>query len=87
MAIRETFAGTGESKLVYIRAARAGDLFAEFAAAAEKDEADETPFAVNPDAILYTVHAADGSRLAVLDDRESAFAAARAHQLEPVSVH
>jgi len=42
---------------------------------------------INPDQILYAVHGADGERLAVMLDRETAFAAAAAHELEPVSVH
>jgi hypothetical protein len=42
---------------------------------------------IDPEAILYAVHGADGERLAVMMDRESAFAAALAHALEPVSVH
>jgi hypothetical protein len=33
------------------------------------------------------VHASDGERLAVLDDRAAAFEAAREHEYEPVSVH
>jgi hypothetical protein len=35
----------------------------------------------------FAVHAADGTRLAVIADREAAFAAVRSHDLEPVSVH
>ncbi len=35
----------------------------------------------------YGIHAADGTILAVVSDREAAFAAARQHDLEPVSVH
>jgi hypothetical protein len=35
----------------------------------------------------YAVHTADGDRLGVLADRDVAFAAARQHDLEPVSVH
>ena len=42
---------------------------------------------IDPEAILYAVHAADGSRLAILDDRKAAFAAARGHELDPMSVH
>jgi len=42
---------------------------------------------IDPDATLYAVHGADGERLAVMVDREAAFAAAMAHELEPVSVH
>ena len=36
---------------------------------------------------LYAVHLADGRRIAVMDDRERAFAAAVQHDLVPVSVH
>jgi hypothetical protein len=44
-------------------------------------------FELDPDQTLYAVHRADGERLAVLTDRESAVAAAVAHELAPVSVH
>ena len=44
-------------------------------------------FSLDPDQTLYALHRADGARLAVLADRESAFAAALAHELAPVSVH
>jgi hypothetical protein len=42
--------------------------------------------AVNDD-IAYAIHAADGTQMAVIADRETAFAAIRQHGLEPVSVH
>ena len=42
---------------------------------------------IDPGQILYAVHSADGERLAVMIDRDTAFAAAVAHELEPVSVH
>ncbi len=35
----------------------------------------------------YAIFGADGSQLAVMDDRDVAFAAARQHDLEPFSVH
>jgi hypothetical protein len=35
----------------------------------------------------FSVHAADGTQLAIISDRETAFAAVRSHDLEPVSVH
>ena len=35
----------------------------------------------------YAVHAADGTQIAVIADRDLAFAAVRQHDLEPVSVH
>ncbi len=35
----------------------------------------------------FAVHAADGTQLAIIGDRDTAFAAVRSHDLEPVSVH
>ena len=35
----------------------------------------------------FAVHAADGTPVALLPDREVAFATVRQHDLEPVSVH
>ena len=35
----------------------------------------------------FAVHAADGTQIAVLPDREIAFATVRTHELEPLSVH
>ncbi len=35
----------------------------------------------------YAVHAADGTPMAVLSDRDIAFATVRQHDLEPLSVH
>ena len=39
------------------------------------------------DVVGYAVHAADGTQIAVLPDRNIAFATVRQHELEPVSVH
>ena len=38
-------------------------------------------------AAAYGIHAPDGRLLGVAPDRDIAFAAARQHQLEPLSVH
>lgn len=35
----------------------------------------------------YAIHAADGNQMAIVDDRDAAFAAIRQHDMEPVSVH
>ena len=35
----------------------------------------------------YAVHAADGTQIALLPDRDVAFATVRQHDLEPLSVH
>jgi hypothetical protein len=39
------------------------------------------------DVVGYAVHAADGTQIAVLPDRNVAFATVRQHELEPLSVH
>lgn len=35
----------------------------------------------------YAIHAADGTKMASMSDRDTAFAAVRQNDLEPVSVH
>jgi len=77
----EAFAALGGPHLVYVRPIRAKDILGE--------DATQTPdgFALDPNQILYAVHRADGERLAVLTDRDSAISAALAHDLAPVSVH
>lgn len=79
--IKVEFADLGAPDLVYVRAIRASDLLAD----AEVDVTEEV--VLDPDQILYAVHGADGERLAVMLDRETAFAAAEAHELDAVSVH
>lgn len=74
------FAAWGAPSLVYVREVLARELLEELADAPKELRDD-------PDAVLFAVHAADGQRLAVLDDRAAAFEAARGHELEPVSVH
>jgi len=76
---KEAFAKLGAPDLVYVRAISARDALA----GADLDDGAE----IDPDAILYAVHAADGSRLALLDNRQAAFAVARGNELKPVSVH
>ncbi|MEY4556617.1 MAG: hypothetical protein RL093_1736 [Pseudomonadota bacterium] len=78
---KEDFRGLGAPDLVYVREIRASDVMADVDVAAARD------LVVDPEATLYAVHGADGERLAVMMDRETAFAAAVAHELEPVSVH
>ena len=36
---------------------------------------------------LFAVHDSDGRRLAIVEGRDAAFAAAREHELEPSSLH
>ena len=77
----EAFAALGAPHLVYVRPVKAEDILA--GAPPEARRAIE----LTPDQILYAVHGADGARLAVLADRDSAYAAALANELAPVSVH
>ena len=76
---KEDFADLGAPDLVYVRQVKAADLLA--------DAADAQDLDLDSDQTLYAVHSADGERLAVMLDRDTAFAAAVAHELEPVSVH
>jgi hypothetical protein len=78
---KEDFRGLGAPDLVYVREIRAADILADAPIAEAKG------LAIDPETLLYAVHGADGERLAVMMDRETAFAAAVAHELEPVSVH
>ena len=75
------FAGLGAPDLVYVRKITAAEVMADARVETAQD------FEINPQQTLYAVHSADGERLAVMMDRDSAFAAAVAHELEPVSVH
>jgi hypothetical protein len=78
---KEDFAGLGAPDLVYVREIKAADVLVD--AQVETAQGLE----IDPDQTLYAVHGADGERLAVMIDRDSAFAAAVAHELEAVSVH
>ncbi|WP_291835108.1 DUF1150 domain-containing protein [Brevundimonas sp.] len=78
---RQDFAELGAPDLVYVREIRAADVMADTPATAIQG------LSVDPEATLYAVHGADGERLAIMTDRETAFATAVAHELEPVSVH
>jgi len=77
----EAFAALGAPDLVYVRPVKARDLLG--ATPVETVQGIQ----LDPEQMLYAVHRADGARLAVLGDRESAVAAALAHELAPVSVH
>jgi len=77
----EAFAALGAPNLVYVRPIKAAEIIADTPVEAIQG------FDLRPEQILYSVHRADGARLAVLGDRNSAIAAALAHELAPVSVH
>ena len=78
---REDFAGLGAPDLVYVREITASDVLDDVLTP------EARALEIDPDQILYAVHSAAGERLAVMMDRETAFAAAVAHELAPVSVH
>jgi len=77
----EAFAALGGPNLVYVRPIKAAEIMAD------------TPieqirgFDLKPDQTLYAVHRANGERLAVMGDKDTAVATALAHELAPVSVH
>ena len=77
----DDFQALGSPHLVYVREVSGSEVLASTPADAVKG------FDIDPADTLYAVHRADGARLAVLSDRDSAFAAALAHELAPVSVH
>lgn len=77
----EAFAALGAPDLVYVRPIKAAEILADVPA----NVSDEVE--LSPDQTLYAVCRADGARLAVLTDKDSAIAAALAHELAPVSVH
>ena len=72
----ELFAALGGPNLVYVRMVEASELAGsvppQVLAAGER---------------FYALHTIDGTRVAVLNDREAAFIAARQHDMVPVSVH
>jgi hypothetical protein len=78
---KEAFAALGGPDLVYVRPISAAEILAE----PQVRLADGV--SIDPEQMLYAVHRADGERLAVMTDRETAVAAALAHELAPVSVH
>ena len=73
----EMFANVGVPNVVYVREVIASDL------AGELDVELDVPAGTR----LFAVHAANGQRMAVLDNRDAAFAGARQYDLEPQSVH
>lgn len=77
----EAFQALGAPDLVYVREVSGQEVLASTPVEVAKT------FDIDPAQTLYAVHRADGARLAVLSDRDSAFAAALAHELAPVSVH
>jgi hypothetical protein len=77
----EDFAALGAPDLVYVRPVKAAEIIADSPVDRVRG------FDIQPNQTLYAVHRADGARLAVMGDKDSAVAAALAHELAPVSVH
>lgn len=77
----EDFAALGAPDLVYVRPVKAAEILADAPVDVVRG------FDLSPNQTLYAVHRADGARLAVMGDKDSAVAAALAHELAPVSVH
>lgn len=71
------FAALGAPKTVYVR-----EVGPDAVREVIGDETD-----IPTDARFFAVHAADGTRMAIVDDRDAAFAGARQYDLDPVSVH
>jgi len=78
----EAFAALGAPNLVYVKPVTAREVLG---GATQVPDVDGIEF--DPDQVLYALHRADGQRLAVMADHDSAVAAAIAHELAPVSVH
>ena len=78
----EAFAKLGGKNLVYVRPVMAGDVMGDLV-----DEENEIDMDIPAETVLYALHAADGARIALMGNRDLAFAAARQNELTPVSVH
>lgn len=59
----------------------------EFALLGMQDMAYIKRVAGGDGVVGFAIYAADGTQVALLPDREVAFATVRSHDLEPVSVH
>ena len=73
----QDFAAFGAPKTVYVR-----EVGPDAVREVIGDQTD-----IPTDARFFAVHAADGTRMAIVDDRDAAFAGARQYDLDPVSVH
>ena len=77
----EAFAALGGPQLVYVRPVKAAEVMCQTPTLIAGD------ISVTSDQILYAVYRANGERLALLLDRDSAIAAALANHMAPVAVH
>jgi len=72
----------GGKKLVYIRPVPAAQVAEHL-----MDEDGFIPYDLTEETTLYSIHAADGERIALVGDLDLAFAAARQQEMNPVNVH
>ncbi|MEO1015385.1 MAG: DUF1150 family protein [Pseudomonadota bacterium] len=79
---RREFEELGGKRLVYVRPVMVAEVADDLV-----DEESDLTLDLPDDAIVYSVHAANGERIALVGDRALAFAAARQHEMNPVSVH
>lgn len=59
----------------------------EFAALGLQSVAYIKPKSLENGRVRYAIHSADGNEIAVVADRELAFATVRQNEMEPLSVH
>lgn len=76
------FAELGGASLVYIRAVIAQEVMADLC-----DDGVQSDFDIDGKDVVYSVHTATGERIALIGDRDLAFATARQYEMHPVSVH
>lgn len=81
LSVRE-LAALGGKKLVYVRTVLASEVLDDLV-----DDDTGALIDIPGDTTLYSVHLGDGQRIALVGDRALAFAAARQHEMNPVSVH
>ncbi|GGD21227.1 MULTISPECIES: DUF1150 family protein [Alphaproteobacteria] len=77
MMSSKDFAEFGAPKTVYVREIGQDDV--------REVVGEDTK--IPHDARFFAVHSANGTRMAIVDDRDAAFAGARQYDLDPVSVH
>ncbi len=78
----QELAEMGGSKMVYIRPVQAGDVSEDL-----MDDDGYLTYDLPDETILYSVHAADGERIALVGDLDLAFAASKQQGMKPVNVH
>lgn len=76
------FAEFGLENFIYMRPVKMSDLAKEVL-----HEGSMFDAGLPPDAILFSLHAADGSRIAVTMDEMSAIETAQHHELQIATVH